>query len=105
MKKQVRTASHLPACGSSSSVCSAPYISSKSPIRVFKCTTGYRDAKVERTSDQRKARSLGEIRGGDIWDLDSLEHGFAARHVGEGVDVGVYGVFLDRICPAALGAG
>lgn len=31
MKKQVSTASHCPACGSLSSVSSAPYISSKSP--------------------------------------------------------------------------
>ena len=35
MKKQVSTASHCPACGSLSSVHSAPYISSKSPGTVL----------------------------------------------------------------------
>lgn len=60
MKKQVSTASHCPACGSLSSVSSAPYISSKSPSVELK----RRDETKQKTAERVPATKEKSDPGG-----------------------------------------
>ena len=82
IKKQVRTASHSPADGSSGPVSPSccPYTPSKSPATREKLDPG--------------GRSLKDVRY-----LYPLQHRSAVGHVGKRVNVGVNGVLVHLLGP------